>query len=350
MKKKSITPVEEEEKLPTLKNPEESGASEEKEAPDEETTQETEEVVVETQETESFVTAHAKEIGGITVAGIVLILTALIIFRKRRKRMKEEVETYPKTEECETPQNFISSASLHEIGAREEQQDSYGISEYKDGAANALAVVADGMGGLTNGKAVSSLIVETCVDVFQSLPEYVSPADKLLQMAVQSNLAVNQLLQEEGKSGSTLVAATIGNGKLHFLSIGDSRIYLYRNGALLQLNREHVYREELAVAALNHKMSIHQANYDPQAKSLTSYLGIGLIPYLDRNFDGIKLLSKDKIILMSDGVFGTLSQEPLELALGLSVQEATEKIREMVQASAKPHQDNYTAVILEYHG
>ncbi len=338
-----------------LKPPAEEPVEEEPAA--EETT--TEEPVEEPQEAGTLhpVITYAKQNPAIICAlVVVLVLIVVVIVRMLRKKKPvsepeaEVTETKTKATEEEVSSVPVMAACVHEIGAREDQQDSYGISEFVDAEKGLLAVVADGMGGLSNGKAVSSLTVKTCMDVFYSLPGYIAHEDMLLQMAVQSNQAVNQMLRSSGKSGSTLVAATIGQGALHFLTIGDSRIYLYRGGALIQLNREHIYREELILSALNGRMSIHQTNHDSQAKSLTSYLGIGDIPHLDRNYEGIKLLSKDKIILSSDGIFGTLSQAQLEAALQLPVAEAAENIKAMVQAAGKQYQDNYTAVVLEYLG
>ena len=297
---------------------------------------------------------------GVILVVLVILLISTLKSKKKSKSGEKSGEvmpeekvstiTQPQPEGEAAKEVLVKTASVHEQGAREDQQDSFGISDYMEQGKGMLAVVADGMGGLSNGKAVSSLAVNTCFDVFYSLPNYISHADMLLQMAVQSNNAVNQMLRASGRSGSTLVAATIGSGQLHYLTIGDSHIYLYRGGVLLQLNKEHIYREELSLEAVNGRMSIHQVNNDPQAKSLTSYLGIGRVPYLDRNYEGIKLVSGDKIILASDGVFGTLSQEQMEMALQLPATEAAESLRELVSAANRPYQDNYTAVVLEYHG
>jgi len=159
---------------------------------------------------------------------------------------------------------------------------------------------------------------------------------------------VNQMLRGQERSGSTLVAATVRDGMLHFLTVGDSRIYLYRGGALLQLNREHIYQEELAVKALNQIVSQQQVRGDRQAHSLTSYFGIGRIPAMDRNYEGIRLVDGDKILLASDGVFGTLSQPQMEAAMSRNVTEAAKLMGEWVRTANRPHQDNNTAVILEY--
>lgn len=293
------------------------------------------------------------------LALLVVLLAAVITdtLRKRRKN-KSGVSTTEKsvlgaTVAAAAPGNVgVNAAVLQAQGARKDQQDAYGISDLSDAAAYAqqgmLAVVADGMGGLANGSAVSNLLVRVFQQGFQSSVAYMQPQDMLLELAMHANMQVNQMLRGAERSGSTLVAATVRNGCLHFLTVGDSHLYLYRNGALLQLNREHVYQEELAVKAVNRYVSTSQVHSDPQAHSLTSYYGIGTIPAIDRSADGIKLVAGDRIILCSDGVYGTLTQEQMEQAMQKPLEEAAKIMGSMIEEAAKPHQDNYTAVILEF--
>lgn len=290
--------------------------------------------------------------------GVVLLVVILFVVYKMFGK-KKEVQTSTNTEKKEIVDSEpvstsvkTSWANVHEQGAREDQQDSFAVSDIENEELvqkkGILLTVADGMGGLTNGGKISSLAVSTCQNMFQNLPEYLSVPDMLLEIAAQANRNVNQFLADKQRGGSTLVSAIIRENYLYFLTIGDSRIYLYRNGAFLQLNREHIYKEELAVMAVNGMLPVGRIGFDPQVKSLTSFLGNGRIAHLDRNIDGIKLIDKDKIILASDGVFGTLIPEQLEKALELPVEEAADKIREMVEEAKKPYQDNYTAVIFEY--
>lgn len=290
--------------------------------------------------------------------GVVLLVAILLVIYKMfgKKKEEQEVVNTQKNESVKNEQMSVpaemSCSNVHEKGAREDQQDSFAVSDLgnrelvqKKGI---LLTVADGMGGLNNGGRISSLAVTVCQNLFHAMPEYLPAAEMLLEMATQVNREVNHFLSGKERGGSTLVSAIIRGNMLHFLTIGDSRIYLYRNGALLQLNREHVYKEELALQAVNGRMPVGRIGLDPQAKSLTSYLGNGHIVHLDRNTEGIRLIDKDKIILASDGVFGTLIPEQMEKALKLSSEEATVKIREIVEEAKKPYQDNYTAVVLEY--
>lgn len=252
---------------------------------------------------------------------------------------------------ADVPKAPVSAAYFQDIGAREDQQDSYGMTDINQYSQyGVMAVVADGMGGLANGKAVSSALVRTFVEGFGVVAAYAKCSDALLDLAIRANEQINRMLQGQERSGSTLVTALIKGGMLYFLTVGDSRLYLYRGGALLQLNREHIYQEELAVKAVNRQVSIQQVSGDRQSQSLTSYFGIGKIPCVDRNHEGIKLLPGDRLLLSSDGVFGTLSQEQMEQALSLPIQEAAQTLGNMVREAEKPYQDNNTGLILEYQG
>lgn len=295
---------------------------------------------------------------GLILAAIAIAVVVVQMKKqqKTRKRRPNPVKAAamaaeaPATEESsETADPRILAAVHQHIGSREDQQDSYGVSEPTAYTQNGvMAVVADGMGGLANGRAVSSTLVRTLLEGFRSSNPRQNPADFLLEQAVRANSSVNQLLRGQDRSGSTLVSCVVRRGYMHFLTVGDSRIYLYRGGALIQLNREHIYQEELATKAVNQLTSLQQVRGDRQAHSLTSYFGIGKIPAIDRNDEGLKLLSGDKILLASDGVFGTLTQAQMEAALAQDVSAAAKTMGELIRQANRAHQDNNTAVILEY--
>ena len=244
------------------------------------------------------------------------------------------------------------AAAVHQhIGARKDQQDSYGVSDLNAyGSNGVLAVVADGMGGLANGAAVSSTLVHSLLAYFRQTTGKESTADMMLDMVTQANDQINRMLQGAERSGSTLVSAIIRDGRLHFLTVGDSRIYLYRKGALLQLNREHIYQEELALKAVNHIVPLQQVTGDRQAHALTSFLGIGRLTHIDRNYESIKLEAGDRLLLASDGVFGTLSEKDMETALRNNLNQAAELIGQKILKANLPYQDNNTALVLEYRG
>lgn len=239
----------------------------------------------------------------------------------------------------------VEVEKLHEQGARSGQQDCFFVTPPEE-AAGLLAIVADGMGGLADGDKVSQAAVSAIAQAFYHVKG--TPQQVLLQLAAQANAAVNSLLGEDGlyHSGSTLTAGLIRDGAFHYLSIGDSRIALYRGGVLYQLNREHIYRNELYVSYVNGSETLEGAAGHPKGAGLTSFLGMGELKYVDLPAESIAVLPGDRFILMSDGVYNALSPQELKKALSKGPGEAAPALNNAIKAKGYQNQDNYTAVIL----
>lgn len=273
--------------------------------------------------------------------------------KKGRKKKTEEKEELPMTEEVlteETPVKAARIGKLHEQGARAGQQDCFGISdESLIESHGLLAVVADGMGGLSDGDKVSAAAVEAILDSFALYQGRCTLEQQLLLLAKQAAESVNSLLGAAGirKSGSTLVMGLLRDGFFSFLSIGDSRICLYRQGILLQLNREHIYQNKLALDAVNGEIPLPEIYTDSRRSGLTSFLGMGTLAHIDIPAEPIQLLSGDKLLLMSDGVYNALEKTELEQCLTASPDEAAKRLHQAIQEKSYENQDNYTAVIIE---
>lgn len=239
---------------------------------------------------------------------------------------------------------------LHSQGTRDQQQDSFGVSDESMVMTHGqLVVVCDGMGGLANGGEVSSKAVETILDKFLLMPHGADPLQILESLTVEANQAVNAMLGPAGikACGSTLVMALLRDGLLSFLSIGDSRISLFRDGELMQLNREHVYETELVRKAVNGEMSLSDAFADKQGKGLVSYLGMGHIEAIDVPASPLKLHLGDMVVLMTDGVYNALTDEEISAALSLfDPNEAAEVLGRSIEEKGYESQDNYTAVVV----
>lgn len=280
---------------------------------------------------------------GVTLA-LLIAVVALLIRGRRRAAGARRAES-----PMEEPKGRLSVACWQDVGRRSTQQDSYlctGVAAYPE--RGVLAAVADGMGGLSNGRAVSEALIRALEEGFSCLDPQLNGADLLLELAARLNAQINQMLRGQAQSGSTLAAAVIREGLLHFLSVGDSRVYLYRGGGLIQLTREHIFQETLAVRALNGEIPAGQIRANRQAHALSSYFGIGHIPALDRNDEGIRLKAGDKLLIASDGVFGPLTAAQMEEALRLPPKEAADALGALIAAANWPQQDNSTALVLEY--
>lgn len=282
------------------------------------------------------------------VAGILLILVLfllLLCIRRRRKKLSV-AELLPDTAK---PMEMVQVGKLHEQGERSEQQDCFGVSDVSLLQTHGvLAVVADGMGGLTDGGRMSMTVVESILDSFFLYQGMYTLEQQLILLAQKAVESVNALLAPADlkKHGSTLVMGLIREGTFSFLSVGDSRVCLYRDGVLMQLNREHIYRNTLALEAINGEISLQEVYGDQRGSGLTSFLGMGALQHIDFPAEPVKLRPGDKLLLMSDGVYNALDKEELAKCLDAVPEEAVGRIRAAIQEKAYVNQDNYTAVVI----
>lgn len=242
--------------------------------------------------------------------------------------------------------------NLQNIGRREEQQDSFCLSDIRDQAAmqqkGLLAVVADGMGGLEGGAAISQLVTDTFLARYRQLP-IPDPAVFLHEGTLAAEEAVERYMARSGvNGGSTLVSVLLRDGQMHYISVGDSRIYLLRDGTLHQINREHTYGALLQERAARGEVDPEEPYINPRRNALTAYIGMGRLRRIDRSEHPIPLQPGDKVLLCSDGVFNALDGGALCRALAGPALDAAQRLEEAVLAQHHTNQDNFTAVILEW--
>lgn len=286
---------------------------------------------------------------------VLVVLIALLARSGRRKRTAETAQGGQTIAVMDMPGeppilDVTEVGNVHNIGKRNYQQDAFGVSPLQDEklrhSRGVLAVLADGMGGMTNSGELSQAAV---LAALRSFPQAPGGTGETLASVAHSVLDMVQKCFTGSGSGSTLVLANIRDGKLDFLTIGDSRIALLRDGALLTLNREHNYAAMLRHQAALGLIPWREVAENPRCRALTSYLGLADDPAMDFPAEPIPLNSGDKIVLMSDGVFGTLDDETLTRVLVRSpnVVEAAHKLEDAVLMEKKANQDNFTAVIIE---
>lgn len=242
--------------------------------------------------------------------------------------------------------------NLHNIGQREEQQDSFCLSDIQDEQAlrgkGLLAVVADGMGGLEGGAAISQLVTDIFRERYAQM-DIPDPAAFLYDTAQAAECAVEEYMRRTGvDGGSTLVAVLIRGNGLHFVSVGDSRIYLLRDGDLFQINREHTFGALLREKAARGEVEPEEPFINPRRDALVAYIGMGAFNTVDRSGHPVPLAVGDKVLLCSDGVFNALGQDALAASLAGEAFIAAQRVEEEILAQAIPGQDNFTGVILEY--
>ena len=283
------------------------------------------------------------------VAALAAAVIALMVANGRLQEKLAAARASRRAVPRTRPVTQVRVGKLHAQGAREYQQDCFGVSDAALLQSHGmLAVVADGMGGLSDGDKVSAAAVETALNTFVMLQGRGTPEQTLLTLAREIVQNVNDMLGTDGyrRSGSTLAMGLVKDNQFSFLSVGDSHVYLLRNGALMLLNREHVYRAELAVRSVNGDIGLLEVYSDERGAGLVSYVGMGAIKYVDMPAEPLTVFPGDRFIVMSDGVYNALAPDELCAALAGEPEAAAARLGALIAGKAHAGQDNYTAVIL----
>ena len=291
--------------------------------------------------------------GHFTTAGIVALILfaaalatlATLLIRKLRVRLPFAVRLAGAVSAKGGP----VLTTVQGLGARDNQQDSWVATDPNlYGTQGVLMCVADGMGGLENGEAVSKAAAAAVVNRFNASDKS-DPQRLLVSLIQDANAAVNRLIAPNyTSSGTTLVIGYACRGRFYYASVGDSRICMYRDGELLRLNRPHVFAEELLIQHVNGGLSYEDAVGFTRKGALTSYLGMGQLKYLDIPQTPITIHEGDSFVVMSDGVFNTLNDGELEGILAHGAGELSELIRGEIERKKNPYQDNYSALVISF--
>lgn len=247
---------------------------------------------------------------------------------------------------------MAAAGNAQHVGAREAQQDAFGFSDLDDDAVarkGLLCVVCDGMGGHDGGADASASAVAAVLDVFGASDAGEAASSVLRRALDAANAAVIDAGRRSGAddAGTTLAAALVRAGALHWVTVGDTRIVLVRGGRLLAVNRDHTLRVELLRCAAAGEGRREDASTDPRRDHLTSSLGVAPPTQVDRSHRGLPLSAGDRVLLMTDGIYRALSPQELVAHLVDDPHAACERVLDAVLGKDDPRQDNATIVAID---
>jgi len=178
-----------------------------------------------------------------------------------------------------------------------------------------LFVLADGMGGHAQGEVASRIAVETMVAGFRKIPKGVMHASLLPRLVQEANAAVYEAghaSKVRGASmGTTLVACALRFDSAVISHVGDSRCYLFRNGAGAMLTRDHTMAaEQLRLGIKAKSDDVPQPGEDDSRHFLTRSLGFDLFVAADTST--VNVMPGDILLLCSDGLHGYVSDLEIE--------------------------------------
>lgn len=194
-------------------------------------------------------------------------------------------------------------------GAREYQEDAI-LSEKPIGSDLGFVVLADGMGGHAAGDVASNLIVcevmkgwlaaglnkdSSNSEVVAFLHDSAERANKQIFEASRNDLNVKGM-------GATLLILICIEDRAFWFSVGDSPLYLWRSGELIQLNEDHSMAPQIDMMAKLGMLDPDLARNHPDRNMLTSVIHGGDIAKIDCPSDPFKLLPDDVLIAASDGL------------------------------------------------
>ena len=238
-------------------------------------------------------------------------------------------------------------------GERERQEDHFAFVDGPDFAGTgdelAMLVMADGMGGHVGGATASELVVSSVIDTYQEFDGLVT--DRLRESLTAANDAIAQEVDvrpELKGMGSTLIAVVVTPEGLEWVSVGDSPMWLYREGRLRRLNADHSMSPVFAQLVKIGKMTPEDAAADRGRHSLRSAIIGEDISLIDVSSQPIELLPYDILVLASDGV-ETLDVGDLEIELSkvdeVGLQAVADGILDRVEAARKAGQDNASLML-----
>lgn len=236
------------------------------------------------------------------------------------------------------PEDFgVSSTGATDVGlVRAVNEDSFV-------AYDPIFLVADGMGGHNAGEIASGIVV----DEFASLAggDYIELED-VADAMVRSYERIASIDDDSGRSAGTtvaMVALTLHESEPHWLvmNLGDSRVYMLRDGEFSQVSVDHSVVQELVDRG---EITLDQARVHPYRNMITRALGAG--PDTRPDFWLIPVRLGDRFLICSDGVTGEVSDGELQAML----EETSEAdfVAQRIVETAVTHggRDNATAVVV----
>ena len=210
-------------------------------------------------------------------------------------------------------------------------------------------IVADGMGGHAAGEVASLMAVQTVMQELADLRAVDdAAAGKLANSLRLANRNIHdRTLAESDKQGmgTTASVLVIDEKKYMIGQVGDSRVYLLRDGQLLQLTKDHSYVQEQVDAGF---LTPEQAKYHPYSNVITRCVGASSEVEPDVYKGDVK--AGDVFLVASDGLTGMVDDRRIHTLL-MSRAEPERKVHSLIsEANGRGGLDNITAIVVHVLG
>ncbi len=208
-------------------------------------------------------------------------------------------------------------------------------------------VVADGMGGHAAGEVASEMAVQIISRHLLALTSSTEDgaADLVRRSMQDANRAIfERMLAETDKQGMGTTASVMVLSDAGYLigQIGDSRVYLLRDGALTQITKDHSYVQEQVDAGL---LTPEQARYHPYSNVITRCVGAS--DEVDADIYTGEARVGDVFLLASDGLTGMVDDRRLQQLLLARSGPGRIVDSLIAEANGRGGLDNITAIVIQ---
>ena len=215
-------------------------------------------------------------------------------------------------------------------------EDSY----YAPRKGERFCAVADGMGGHNAGEVASAMAVRVFSDIMRNVGTI---TDEAMRVSVErANEAVYRAaLENEGMSGmgTTFSALAQQDGDVFLAHVGDSRIYLVRDGAIAQVTTDHTLVEEMVQKGM---LTPREARFHPRRNIITRALGTE--PWVEVDILRMDARPGDAFFLCSDGMTNYVEEREI-LRTAMSGDSWDDKLKHLVSVALENGGgDNITAL------
>lgn len=225
-----------------------------------------------------------------------------------------------------------------------------------------VGVVADGVGGQTAGEVASHTAVDAVQRYFEGLPGVTDVNKHLEEAILAANEAVYYASQQNPEyAGMSTTMAIVGilDGRFYSAHVGDSRIYLMRDGRLRQISVDHTWAQEAIEAGL---LSPDEAKTHPNRNVIRRHLGGQLEVEVDHRLmlerslsneqalasQGTSLQAGDTLLICSDGLTDMITDASVQETLHRHFFDLETASQELIdKANRAGGRDNITVVLLQ---
>lgn len=241
--------------------------------------------------------------------------------------------------------NFFGATDTGKV--RDNNEDAFIAQKLANGTI--LACVIDGVGGYEGGEVAAAIAKDTIQQALQKVPpDAVAALKDAVRQAAQNIIAEKQKAGANGDMACvlTLALADVQANLFYYAHVGDTRMYLLRDGSLVKVTKDHSFVGFLEDSG---RLSEKEAMQHPKRNEINKALGFDAAVQFDEDYietGSSPFLPGDALLLCSDGLTDLVNNKDMTAAL-ISDSPLNIKAQSLIDAAnAAGGKDNITAVLV----